>query len=93
LEEKRNQYRQEKANSIVNNEISREKQRRENIKSSQDAQRKREDYQRRMVAERKKREDADAKKRKNAIRQKIKEDKERRQKQTKKLDESQPKEE
>jgi len=90
LEEKRKQFREEKATSVTRNEISREKQRRENVKSAQEAQRKREDYQRRMLAERKKREDNDSKRRKDAIREKIKEDKERRQ-QKKKLEQSEPK--
>jgi len=91
LQEKRTQFREEKANAITRNEISREKQRRENVKSSQEVQRKREEYQRRMMAERKKRDDNEGKRRKDAIREKIKEDKERRQ-QKKKLEQSQPKE-
>jgi len=93
LDEKRNQFRQEKASAVVTHDISRERQRREGVKSAQDAQRKREEYQRRMVVERKKREDTDAKKRKDAIRAKIKEDQERRKQQNKKLNQSQPKQE
>jgi len=73
-----NKYRKEKQQNIVKMKLDKERRRREGIKKAQEAERKRKEYEMRMVAGRKKREKAEAERRKKAIKEKIAADKKRR---------------
>jgi len=59
FKQKQEQYRIEKADSQTKNSINKEKLRREGLKAAQEAKEKREDYQRKMLAQRKNREKED----------------------------------
>jgi len=71
-------YRKEKKQNLVQQKLAKEKSRRAGIHAQQEAERKRKEYELKMVAQRKARKKADDKKRKARIKEKIAADKKRR---------------
>ena len=77
-EDVRDKYRKQKQENIVKSKLDEETQRRENIKKGEEAERKRKEYEMRMIASKKKREKNEAERRKKAIKEKIAADNKRR---------------